>query len=443
MRERSLYGGPPLLWAGLRGDDGEMLRALGDYAGSHSILATSSPGHGGDDVAFETLAGRRPDLEVWDVADHLRTEAGATFWDLLLERLGEPTTVVAYRPSEMLSAACIMREVTCVYLSPFSGLQSAFEFKPWVEQQVGRLGVATVPWQHLSTGDQARARRALAEGALVVRRSRTSGGEGIARVESLPELAKAWPRTPGAIVSVAPFLDGAIPINVGGVAWQDGSATVHLPSLQLVGSPSLTSRPFGYCGNDFGAARELEPSVIDEIERATTAIGTWMAGSGYVGAFGVDFMMHQGDLLFTEVNPRFQGSSRPGADVARSMGHACIFEEHVAAHAGGSPATQEPLRHRVMCVPDHAHFVVHHTGTVSHKLNVAELTAKGEANPEVLRIDVLPADDVVVDPNAVAARITVQDRITTTGFELHHRWLDIVESWRSGLPSAPHAATTG
>ena len=120
------------------------------------------------------------------------------------------------------------------------------------------------------------------------------------------ELESLWPDEDEAFVSVAPFLTDAVPVNVYGVVWRDG-ITVHPAWVELIGINSCTTRELGYCGNDFVAAAALGKGTIHEVERSVVSVGERLRGQGYVGAFGMDFLVAEGVPLFTEVNPRFQG----------------------------------------------------------------------------------------------------------------------------------------
>ena len=72
----------------------------------------------------------------------------------------------------------------------------------------------------------------------MLRRSRTTGGVGLVRVNDPEDLQRLWPTEDEAFVSVARYIEGGLPLNVGGVVWPDG-VTVHRASVQLIGVPSL------------------------------------------------------------------------------------------------------------------------------------------------------------------------------------------------------------
>ena len=304
-----------LVWAGIRGDDAEPLGDLPQFEASYTIINPYSRRLSVDGAAYEDLTGVRVDLETWDIDDHLGAVETATFRRAMLQALSVPSALLPYRPSSFLSAIYFARRDRCLNLGLFGGHQSAFEHKPWVETSIAGLGVPTIPWTYVADEEQLRTEELLRQGPVMLRRSRTSGGEGIVRVDDAEQVRAQWPRVAEAFVSVAPFLEGGPPVNVGATAWHDG-VTVHYPSIQLIGIPDCVTRPFGYCGNDFGLAKQLDRRVLDQIESSTTAIGNWLRSYGYRGTFGVDFLVHDGVPLFTEINPRFQGSTHASCQLA-------------------------------------------------------------------------------------------------------------------------------
>ncbi|HZM55074.1 MAG TPA: ATP-grasp domain-containing protein, partial [Acidimicrobiales bacterium] len=297
---------------------------------SFSIINSYKRRSSVESVAYEDLTGVRVDLETWDIDEHLRSEATAEFRRGMLRVLAHPSALLPYRPSRFLSAVWFARRDRCLNLGLFGAHQNAFEHKPWVETAVSELGLPQIPWTYIADEEQLRARDLLAQGPVMLRRSRTSGGEGIVRVETNQDLLAQWPHIDEAFVSVAPFLDGGLPVNVGATVWHDG-VSVHHPSVQLIGIPNCVTRPFGYCGNDFGLARELPAEIVEQIEVSTIRIGRWMAQFGYLGTFGVDYLVHNGKALFTEINARFQGSTHASCRLSIEANESCLMLEHVAA----------------------------------------------------------------------------------------------------------------
>lgn len=426
-----------LVWAGIRGDDVESLADLDQLRAAYSIIAGYRKRAGIDGIALEDATGRRVDLEVWDIDDHRQDQAVVNFRRSLLRTLGVASAMVPYRPSRFLSAIWFARRDRCLHLGLFGAHQFAFEHKPWVETAVDALGVPIIPWVYVADEEQLQTTELLDRGPVVLRRSRTSGGEGIYRVETAADLERLWPESEEAFVSVAPFMDDTTPINVGGTVWLDG-VTVHYPSVQLIGIENCVTRPFGYCGNDFFAVQRLNDSVIDAIEAYTTKIGAWLRNHGYLGTFGVDYMLERdGTLRFTEVNPRFQGSTAASGRVAVDSDQACLPLEHLAAHLGVLMPTQAPLSVRVREMAPVSQIIVHWTGNKSANVDPKPLTdfvieRDGFA-------DIVARPDLSVDPGAAAVRLTVPECVTRSGFEIVEPYGAAIQEWQQSMQVRKYA----
>jgi hypothetical protein len=380
-----------------------------------------------ESLAYEDLTGVRVDLDAWDIDDHLDSDATRDFRRSMLAALSGASAMVAYRPSRFLSAVWFARQDRCLNLSLFGAHQAAFEHKPWVESAVSLLGLPCIPWIYVADEEQYRARTLLQESAIILRRSRGSGGTGITRIESEAALADFWPEDSEAFVSVAPFLEDTLPVNVGATVWKD-AVTVHRPSVQLIGIPGCVTRPFGYCGNDFGAAVALPSTVIDEIERSTVAIGTWMRSHGYRGTFGVDFLIHDGQPLFTEVNPRFQGSTSASSRLDIEEDMPCLLLEHVAAMLDCPAPPNRPLSQQVASSPPWSQLIVHWTGPESRFIDPnGFVSSVGRARSA--RADVMCRRDLLVNPGGVVVRLSASDAMTDDGYSLRRPWSSLVDEW--------------
>lgn len=435
-------GNRRLVWSGLRGEDVEPLTDLPQLHAAYSIIGRYEHRDSIDALAHEDLTGVRPDLELYDIDDHLSEEGARSFRRAHLRTLSEASALLPYRASQFLSSIWFARRDRCLHLGLFGGHEAAFEHKPWVETSVQGLGISSVPWTYVADEDQFIMNQLLHDGPVVFRRSRTSGGEGFVLVEDPSQVVSAWPSVPEAFVSVAPYLVDSLPLNVGATVWRDG-VTVHRPSVQLIGLPGCVTRPFGYCGNDFGLAATLEAELIDEIERTTVTIGRWMREHGYLGTFGIDYLLHQGRLLFTEVNPRFQGSTPASCRLSIDANEPCLMLEHVAAFLGLDAPAASPLRTRMVGDAPRAQLVLHWTGAESRSLDPAALVEAAFHHSDAIATEVRTRRDLLTDPGGVVVRLVTRDQLTSTGFDLRPPWDAVIDSWLAGAkePTGSHESS--
>ena len=400
-----------------------------------SVLAPSRPRANVRTLSLEQLTGRRVDLDVHDIDNELGTSATVELRRAVLRALSRRSVVFTYRPSTFLSAICFARQDTCTYAGLFKDHQAAFEHKPWVESSLRALGIPTIPWTYVADEDQLDALDYLVDGPVVLRTSRSSGGAGLTKLDSGADLQQAWPRQAELFASVAPYIAGGTPANVSGVVWREG-VTLHGASVQLIGVPECTRRPFGYCGNDFGAAKQLDPTAVDEMDERTRQIGQWLQSFGFLGAFGVDYLVTEAGPLFTEINPRFQGVTHLSCQLAAARNQSCVMLEHLAALLGVEAPLSDPLRQQLSDVPEVAHVVLHWPDERPGRVDTGLVQDLAMAWPEVKRTDVICPEGVTVDAGATIIRLTVHDRLTRTGFEL-------LEPWRSRMSEAVATARRG
>ena len=280
-------GDRELIWFGIRGDDAAAMLRLPQFTSCFSVTAPLRAAKLAVSESLEDITGLRVDLDTYDID----IDPGAEVLLLrrrLLARANRRSAIATYRPSHFLSAAHFASLDTAQYLGLFKDRQTAFEHKPWVETQLRRIGVRTLDWRYFADESRHEVRRSLERGPLVLRASRSSGGEGIELLESPDALDEKWPFRNDHLVAVSRYLADSVPVNIGACVFPGGTVVLHPASVQLIGIPECTNRRFGYCGNDFGAFAELDPSIVQDVDRTTRLVGAWLASVGYLGAFGVD-----------------------------------------------------------------------------------------------------------------------------------------------------------
>jgi hypothetical protein len=418
---REKLKGRQLVYFGTRADDAEGVFDIPELTAVFSLVAASRVRSDISSMSLELLTGVRVDLDAYDIDDEPQSEHVVELRRAMLRALARESVVFTYRPSTFLSAICFARQERCEYAGLFKDHQAAFEHKPWVESSVRHLGISAIPWTYIADDDQFEVLEHLDEEAIVLRTSRSSGGAGVAKVADAEALRAAWHGQDEFFMSVAPYIEGGVPANVGGVVWTNG-VTLHGVSVQLIGIPGCTTRPFGYCGNDFAAARDFDPDVVNQMEENTKSIGRWMQSHGYLGAFGVDYLVAERDALFTEVNPRLQGVTHLSCQLAAQSGRSCIMLEHLAANLGISVPESVPLSRQLEDGTDAAHVVLHHLPSTPAAIDSGSLQDLVLSWDGVTRIDVVCPESLQVQQGGTTIRITADQQLTKTGFELCEPW---------------------
>lgn len=272
------------------------------------------------------MRGSFADRALEDLA--LRYEAG------LAERLdGAGWMAWSPGPVEALARVCAKAGVPC-HAVPWSQYEW-FGSKAHLREALARLGLPRLPGRCVESGSARYGELAREFGArFVMQMERGADGSGTAIVGASGQFSEAARRFAGAPVWVGPYA-GPLSLNVNAVATSAGVAVAY-PSVQLVGHAVLRSSRAGHCGNDFTATAGLPRSIPESIRRQTVVIGQWMAGLGYRGLFGLDFVVDEqtAEAFIVDLNPRMQGSTSLEAQASQRAGRIPLVAAEAARQAG-------------------------------------------------------------------------------------------------------------
>ncbi|MBS7287951.1 MAG: ATP-grasp domain-containing protein [Candidatus Freyarchaeota archaeon] len=161
---------------------------------------------------------------------------------------------------------------------------------------------------------------------VVVRREAGGGGLGVHLARNKEEVKVLFNRCGGAgRVIVQEYVRGE---DVSASVLCDGKRAATLTvNRQLIGVPWLGGREFAYCGNVVPHESE---NVCRVVGRTAEKICEFL---GLVGSNGVDFVLKEGQPVFMEVNPRFQGTIECVSMVTGMN----VVEKHIEACQGRLP----------------------------------------------------------------------------------------------------------
>ncbi|HEX4959355.1 MAG TPA: ATP-grasp domain-containing protein [Thermoanaerobaculia bacterium] len=407
--ERRLAG-RRLVYFGTRGTDARSLLEISNFEEVFSQIAPLEA-VGIQETCLETLKKERVDLDSYSI-DQDSSEAVHEIRKGLLRAFSRPAAVIPYRPSAVLASACFTRANLVKYMGLFHEFQACFEHKPWIETQLAEAGVRVVPWRYFADDDMALIREAAEAGPIVLRTNRSDGGAGLTLAEKPSQLQREWPIHNEGFLAAAPFLTPAIPLNVNACVFSGGEVSLHAPSLQIIGIPACTNRRFGYCGNDFAAVGELDRKLLYDLEQIVLTTGRWLGKKGYLGAFGVDAIVHSGTVYLVEVNPRFQGSSAHAAALDRELDLPDLYLDHMAAFLDLPAPEGISLADQARLQPKLAHVVAHNLS--GHSLAIA----RPDSDRFPVRCTLLPHPEVAISDRGILFAAIFQSSVTETGMEL-------------------------
>ncbi len=410
QRIRELLGDRDLIYVGPRGEDALPLLPLGSQEYVFSLIAPAESG--APETCLEMATGVRVDLNDYSLDDDWSPPA-SQFRAALLARFSESCAVIPYSPSRTISRGWLTARDTVLPLGLFYEHQACFDYKPWVESELGNWGVATIPWTYVHSLSSSRVTELLGgDSPVVVRWPRSRGGAGIWLIRDREELAGVAEQSPGeGLFCVTPYFASAISVNVNACVFPGGSVSIHGSSVQLVGIEICTPRPLGYAGNDFATIAELPPKALCSLDMLTRTVGAWLSRHGYLGAFGVDALVIEDRVLFVELNPRFQASSAVASRLDDARDRPDQYSDHIAAFLGLGASDQLTLTELVKEQEAVSQVMLYNSGEEPVNLQQRPELAGGEAR-------LLPASGVFVEPRGLLAAILWKGRVTETGGEL-------------------------
>ena len=460
---RKAINGRGVAWFGTRGSDAVPLARAGllnVICSQVDPLAHDLGADGPSEDCLETRLEIREDLNVYDIDRDTRSEAVSLREGLLSRGAGEVVDgwlLAAYRPAEFLAAVNYTRPgmIPC---HMFYAAQRVFEHKPWVETEMesvfqawedrrepaeGRCAQTpastcprTLGWTYVRDTEEYRVLHALEKyGRIVVRTNYTDGGVGVALVESGAALAHTIPGHREGFYAYSPYYDGALPLNINAVIYPNGEVRAFHISTQLIGIDACTRRRFGFCGSDFARAAELDDAIVERARLLTELVGQWAGGRGYLGLFGLDMLLYEGELMLTEMNPRFQASTVLSETLAEAQDITGPQLEHIAAHLGMAPPDEDELpslRDQMSAVAGVrkgtplSQIICYNDRNTD--VRFAELDQC--ALPDDARVESLPALTTYVKPEAILGKVLAPCSVTEDGYSLREPYRRVRQAFR-------------
>lgn len=415
--------GRQLVYFGTRGADAEPLLMIPNFKSVFSLIAPLQASTV-EETCLEVLTKERVELDGYSI-DFDQRPVVSEMRRRMLRALESPSALLTYRPCAFLSSVWFPRSDRVKYLGLFHGHQACFEHKAWVETQLAEAEVPVLSWRFFADEERAIIKEWAETEPLVLRANRSDGGIGVRFVPDAENIEAQWPAHSDGFLAVTSFLSNSLSLNLNACVFGDGSVSFHGPSVQLIGIPSLTSRRFGYCGNDFAAVRTVDPTIWNELEQITKSTAGWLHKQGYLGAFGIDALIHDGRVYLTEINPRFQGSSLLSARLDALIKRPNLFIEHIAAFLGLKAPKPTRLSDLAISQPPLAHAVVHNTSNRPIQLKHAD------SDDFDVQCRLLPEADIEIPIDGITFDLVFQKMISNNGRELTPDATSIIDSFIS------------
>ncbi|WP_344637549.1 ATP-grasp domain-containing protein [Kitasatospora cystarginea] len=254
----------------------------------------------------------------------------------------------------------------------------------------------------------------------VVQTPRGSNGRGTHLVTGAEDLGRIAPTGPWL---VSQYTEG-VPVNIHGLVSADDAVSVLRASVQLTRTDGIGA-PFGaYSGCDFEAPALLPPLALSRARDVVERIGRQLAGLGYRGLFGADFVLCGDQPLLLEANCRMQGSTWLLGELELAENALPSSLRHVLERYGLTTRADPGLDPAGGC-----QLVIRHTGAPArvlaaptggvHRLKDGLLHRCGdgfgllECGTDDCVLLQLPSAGTVLHPGAPLARLVARYSLTT------------------------------
>lgn len=106
------------------------------------------------------------------------------------------------------------------------------------------------------------------------------------------------------IYSISEYYENNIPININCIISKN-AITLFSASIQLM----KANERIIYTGADFIEYRKMKEGIKNKVKKYSLAICEQLQKIGYTGILGIDYIIHNEEVYFMEINPRFQSST--------------------------------------------------------------------------------------------------------------------------------------
>ncbi len=317
-----------ILWVGSRAGDYKNI----DFIGPRGAIATR---FGKDTVKIA----EQYDLFSVEQVTKTREDSGMEQLDPFLRKFissyeNNPLAIIAYHSTENLEN--LAKEFKNVkLLNPSYELKEKLDEKNFTREELNKRGVKTIPCYNsiVSSEDFETAKEKFGL-PFFLQLNKAWSGFGSFVVSDKKEFENIVKHNKGKKVSYMPLLKDTKSLNINAVKTANYNVFTGL-SFQIIGDPNCINKDFGYCGNDFNVSERLSKEEISKSRKIIEGVGNWLGELGYKGTYGVDLISDGKEVYFTEINPRFQGSTSLLIDQQIEQNKIPLTMFHFAAYLRG------------------------------------------------------------------------------------------------------------
>lgn len=185
--------------------------------------------------------------------------------------------------------------------------------------------VPVVPFQELTYSENFDLSKLFSNTSMLIfQENNSSGGYGthVVNIDS-----HAMDEFAGKMFMVSPYIENSVSVNVHIIVGQ--KTILYFPgSIQII--RNLNNKLI-YLGSDYIAFQSISLTERNKLSCYVNKLGEYLQNLGYRGIVGFDFLITKDEILFVEVNPRFQASTPLLNRALKNNGLPSIQEMQIAA----------------------------------------------------------------------------------------------------------------
>lgn len=138
---------------------------------------------------------------------------------------------------------------------------------------------------------------------LIFQEIKSSGGNGtyIVEITNKDEITPYINKN----LLISPYMENSVPINIHLLIGKK-DVLVFPGSIQIT---QKINNKILYLGADYIAYSNISPKIKEQVKKDSRLIGLYLQKLGYTGVLGIDYLITSNEVLFVEINARYQAST--------------------------------------------------------------------------------------------------------------------------------------
>lgn len=174
----------------------------------------------------------------------------------------------------------------------------------------------------------------------IVQEATSSGGQGTFLIDSQNYMEVIVNLKKETLYLVSPYANPSFSVN-NHLLITDTDIITLPASTQII---EKYKNKLIYSGADFINYKNIDEAYQEKINYYSEKIGYLLQGIGYKGICGIDYLIHNEEVYFVEINPRFQASTFLLNIALEEQGLPCIQELQISAFNGSKILLPEKLK---------------------------------------------------------------------------------------------------